>query len=175
MAIEIIQKSKTKIPLWGKIFFGVSLVLALAAAGAYFYMNYSSQKTLQQIAETQGKIKSLVDANRDMENRVLTYQKKINDFGILLSAHQDTLNVFSFLEEKTHPEIQLTGFDFDASKMSLALKGEAKSFVALGQQILILKGENILKNITLSEIKLGEGGKVSFSLQLVFDSQIVKQ
>ncbi len=174
MAIEIIQKPKPKIPFWAKILLGSAIGLLLVAVGAYFFLDYTSKKTSQRINDTQAEINSLVIANREVENKVLTYEKKIGDFASLVVSHQKPLNILLFLEQKTHPRVRFTSFAFDSAKTSVAVEGQAASFIALGQQMLILKKETILKNITLSGLSLSENGEIEFSLQLVFDPQIVK-
>lgn len=174
MAIEIIQKPKASIPLWVKILLGSAIALLLIAVGIYFFLDYTSKKITQNINDTQEEINNLMAINREIENRVLTYEKKIGDFSSLIVNHQKPLNIFSFLEQKTHPQINFTIFNFDASKTSVSVEGKASTFTALGQQLLILKKEPILKNITLSGLSISESGEIKFSLQLVFDAQIVK-
>lgn len=174
MAIEIIQKPKPKIPLWAKILLGSAVALLLIAAGTYFFLDYTSKKTSQKISDTQAEVSSLMAANRETENKVLTYEKKIGDFASLVVGHQKPLSILLFLEQKTHPRVSFTSFAFDAAKTSVAVDGQAASFIALGQQMLIFKKEPILKNITLSGLSLNEKGEIKFSLQLVFDPQIVK-
>lgn len=174
MAIEIMQKPKTKLPTWVKILLGAAIGFVLIAAGMYFYLDYSSKKVTREINDTQAQITALVNANRETEKRVLTYEAKINDFSSLVSSHQKTVNVLTFLEQKTHPEVMFKKLNFDAAKTVLSVEGKAASFTALGQQMLILKEEKVLKNINLSGIALSPKEGITFSLQLTFDSQIIK-
>jgi hypothetical protein len=174
MAIEIISKPKTKKFTWAKILLTVDIVLVLAFGGIYLYFNISSKQTSKKIGEAQDEIILLVSSNRDIEKKALFYEKKINDFSKLFSEHQETAKIFTFLEEKTHPNVWFSKFDFSADKLSVVVSGQAASFVDVGQQLLILKGEKSLKNINLSGLSLGEKKGVLFSLQLTFDPQVFK-
>jgi predicted DNA binding CopG/RHH family protein len=174
MAIEIISKPKTKKFTWAKILLTIDVVLILASGGIYLYLNISSKQTSKKINEERDEISLLVSSNKELEKKALFYEKKINDFSKLFSEHQETSKIFTFLEKKTHPNIRFSKFDFSADKLSVTVSGEAKSFIDVGQQLLILKEEKSLKNINLSGLSLGEKGGVLFSLQLTFDSQVFK-
>ena len=173
MAIEIEKKSKLKGPLWLYILMVVGVVLALGLAGTYFYFFKVGKDISQQIEEMDQALKKTSE-EKELENTLLSKEKKVEDFQELLSKHRKVLNVFNFFQEKTHPKTWFSEFDFSGKEKTVSLSGTADGFIAVGQQILILREEELLKNIKLSGLSMGEEGKIEFSLQLTLDPQIFK-
>lgn len=172
MAIEIIPKPKKR-PSWAIILFAVCIVLLLGLAGTYYYFYKSSEKLSQEIQEKEMALRK-TSSERALEEELLLYEAKINTFDGLISAHKKPLNIFNFLQDICHPDVWFSDFDFNSAKKTVIVSGKAKSFTALGQQLLILKAVANLENVNLSEISIGEGGGVDFALQLTFEPQILK-
>lgn len=168
MAIEIFPKTRIKKPQWAVVLLAFSLVLLLVLASTYFYFVRASGKTEEEIE----KKKQVLAGQEELEEELLLTERKINSFRELLSQHRDIVNVFEFLEAVCHPKVQFENFDLDVSQRSVAVSGRAQSFISLGQQLLILKGEDVLKDVILSDISLSEEGGVSFNLALVFNYEI---
>jgi len=173
MAIEIAKKSKLKGPLWLYILMIAGIVLALGVAGTYFYFSKVGKDISQQIKEIDQALKKTPE-EKELENTLLSKEKKIEDFQELLSKHKKVLNVFSFFQEKTHPRTWFSEFDFSGKEKTVSLSGTADSFTAIGQQILVFREEELLKNVKLSGLSMGEEGEIEFSLQLTLDPQIFK-
>ena len=173
MAIEIIPRPKIKKFSWPVILLTICLILLLGLAGTYYYLYDSSKKLSQEIQE---KEKALIetDSERTLKEELLSIEGKINTFSKLLSRHKKPLNIFNFIEETCHPDVWFSGFNFDSTKAIVIVSGQAKSFVVLGQQLIILKEVENLKDINLSGISIGEEGGVDFTLQLTFEPQILK-
>ncbi len=171
MAIEIAKKPKLKGPLWLYILMMAGIVLALGLAGTYFYFFKVGKDISQQIEGIDQALKKTPE-EKELENTLLSREKKIEDFQELLSKHKKVLNVFNFLQEKTHPQVWFSEFDFSGKEKTVSLFGTANSFTTVGQQILIFREEEFLKNVKLSELSMGEEGDIGFSLQLTFDPQI---
>ncbi len=173
MAIEITPIKKLNIPAWTIIVLLFCLVIFLGLGGAYFYFYQSSKKISQEI---RNKEEALINSPAEvaLEEDVLSKEKKINNFSSLILSHRKSVNVFSFLEKVSHPQISFNDFSFTSQKDIVGVKGEAASFIALGQQILILEKEGILRKINLSEVSISQEGKIKFSLQLTFDPQVFK-
>jgi len=173
MAIEITPKTQIRKIIWPIIFLIICIVLLLILFISYFYFSESSKKIFQDIQEKERALLK-TPSERLLEKELLAYESKISTFGRLLSGHQETLNVFSFLEQVCHPKVWFNKFDFNSSSKTVDVSGEAENFIALGQQLLILKEAELLKKVNLSGISIGEEGGVDFSLQLTFESQIFK-
>jgi hypothetical protein len=174
MAIEIIPRPKVELPVWVIIIFVACAVLILGLGGSYFYFEQGSRKLTRQIEE---KEMAIVKTPEEiiLEESVLSKERKINAFAGLLSGHNKVANVFAFLESVCHPQVWFSDFNFSSGQNSVTVKGKAASFVVLGQQISILKNEQILKNVTLSDLSMSEEGGITFSIQLTLDPQIYKQ
>jgi hypothetical protein len=169
MAIEIIAKPKIKIPIWAIILF-IFCLLGFAILGFYYWRIDSLSKNIQNEIEEKEKALEKTESERKLEGDIFSKEEKINSFANLLSAHAKIFNIFPILESLTHPEVQFVDFNFTSATNKLNLKGNAKSFVALGQQILILKQEKKIKEINLSGISIRADGRIDFSLSLTFDA-----
>lgn len=173
MAIEIVPKKETKLQLWVIIVFIVSLIGIIVLVAGYFYLG----QLIKELAAKRENIeKSLIKtpAEKALEDKLLLTEKKINDFTGLLSNHHNIVNIFTILEKSTHPKVWFSSFSFNRNGDLVDLKGEAESFVILGQQIYILKSQPLFKNINLSDVSMGEKKKINFSLQITIDPQIYK-
>lgn len=171
MAIEITPKKKIKIPIWSTILFGIAGVLLIISIVSYFYFEKSSKEMTKALEKTPQEA-FLEEEIEKKEKELGLYREKINTFGILLSRHQNTKNIFDFLEKTCLPNVWFSESEFDYLEGVVIVSGHTDNFVTLGQQILILKAEPLLKNVDLSEIFLAEEGGVDFSLQLNFNPQI---
>lgn len=173
MAIEIIPKERFQIPVWTIIILTLCLIIFLGLSSSYFYFYQSLKKISQEITNKEEALK-MTPSEIALDKDISIKEKKINNFSSLASAHRKSFNVFSFLERVSHPQISFNDFNFNSSKDTVTIKGEVASFIALGQQFLILKQENVLRKINLSEVSISQEGKIKFSLQLIFNPQIFK-
>ncbi len=171
MAIEISKKTTIKGPIWLYVLLAVGIVLVLGLGGTYAYFYFQGKNMSQRITEISQKLQK-TEEEKALENDLLSKEKKIEDFKKLLSGHKKIINVFNFLQERTHPQVWFSNFNFEGSGGSVSVEAKAKNFEAAGQQLLTLRKESILKTINLSELSTGEQGGVVFSLNLTFDSQI---
>ena len=175
MAIQVIPKPKSTKISWSTGLLVVCAILFVALAGSYVYLYLVTVSNEKSIVAKENDIRNLEKANRPLREELLAYERKINAFIDLLSKHKKTINIFSFLESKTHPDAWFTKFDLDTEKAELKVGGEALDFVTVGQQLMVFQGDQIIKNVTLSGLSLGEEGTgVVFDLLLAFDPQIFK-
>lgn len=174
MAIVVTPKPKIKAPIWIIVLLAFAIVAILGFLVSYFYLDRSIKKISEKIEEKERALKEIPsEEQKAMEDELLLYEAKIDGFGELLSEHKKTLNIFNFLERVCHPKIWFSKFNFDSGKGVIDVSGEAEGFIAVEQQILILKREiSFLENINLSEISMGEEGGVTFTLRLTLDPQI---
>lgn len=173
MAIEITPKPKIKAPLWAINLLILCLILLAALLVSYIYFKKASEKLTEDLKVTTAE-NILAQEIKERSQELSLYQKKIDDFGILISEHKKTVNIFEFLERTTHPNVWFSDFGFDSPKNMVEVSGQAESFVVLGQQLLIFKKEEVIKAINLSDVSIGEEGGVNFSLSLTFNNQIFK-
>lgn len=171
MAIEIIPKARIKIPTWTVFLLVFDVIIILGLGATYFYFYQTSKKMTQVIEE---KKQALIDTPQEkaLEANILLQEKRINTFSRVLSEHRQVKNIFTFLEEACHPEVEFGNFNFDSKDNSVTVSGKTVSFIVLGQQIMILKNKKELSKITLSGVSLSKEGDIIFSLQLTFNPQI---
>ena len=179
MAIEIIPKTKTKKVSFLGILFYFSLLLLLVFLISYFALNVYQKRLEQEITNIKKDLEKTPD-EKALEEEIfgseknVGYQQKIKDFGVLFNAHKLPVNLFNFLEENTHPKVWFSKFNLDLEKNLLDTSGYADNFEVLGQQALIFKRQDFIKNINLSGASLAKDGKVNFDLQLTIDPKIFK-
>jgi len=172
--MEIIPKQTPRVPPWLDILFYLSVGLLVLSFIAYFLLNNSiktSQKNLATLEETLSKE---VSEKATLKNEILTYQKKIKDFSGLINGHLKSSKIFVFIEEKCHPKVWFNEFTLNTEKGNVMLSGEAQSFESLGQQMLILRDEKMVKSIELGDVSLSKEGKISFNLNIFFNPSIFK-
>jgi len=173
--VEIIPKKAPPLPFWLKFLFYVLVILLIGAILSFFILDYFQKKSLTQLQNLEEEIsKEKTPQKLAQEEEVLAYQKKIKDFGLLLESHSLPSKFFDFLEKTTHPRVWISQISLAPGESQVSLTGRAESFTALGQQIQILKNENLLKQVDLTKISLGEKGEIEFSLNLSFDPTFLK-
>lgn len=171
MAIEVVSKVKIKTPRWASILFIAGFVALIFLLASYVYFGQASQTLSAGIQEKEDVLR-LTLAEKTLEEKMRIQERKISQFNNLLADHRKTLNLFEFLEQRSHPLVWISEFGFNASKNTVNISGEAQSFVALGQQILVLKGDSLIRGVQVADISLAATGKITFDLQLVFDPEI---
>lgn len=93
----------------------------------------------------------------------------------ILAGHKAVSRVFDFFEKNTLPEVRFLNFNYELGEQpSLGLSGEAEGFLVLAQQVLILRKNEFLKNISLSNLSLKKGGLVGFTLTMILDPKFIK-
>ena len=170
--MEIIPKETPKVPPWLDILFYLSVGLLIFVFISYFLVIQAIKASQKTQGETEAKLASDASNNSELENEILTYQKKINHFSGVIKGQLETSNIFGLIEKQCHPSVWFNNFSFDARGGGVVLSGEAQDFQALGQQMLIFRGEEMIKNVNLASIQIKEGGKIGFNLSLSFDPSI---
>lgn len=173
--VEIIPRKAAPLPFWLKILFYVLVILLVGAILSFFILGYLQKKSLTELQNLEGEIsKERTPQKLTQEEEILTYQKKIKDFDLLLGSYFLPSKFFDFLEKTTHPRIWISQISLAPGEAQVSLTGQAESFTALGQQIQIPKSETLLKETKLTKISLGKKGEIEFILNLSFDPQFFK-
>jgi len=173
--VEIIPRRAVELPFWLKILFYVLVALLAIALLSYFILGHFQKKSLTSFQNLEAEIsREKTPQKIAMEEEILSYQKKIRDFGLMLDHHLSSSKFFDFLEEISHPQVWFSQISLSPEAGLAALSGHAETFSALGQQIQILKREATLKDIVLAKISLGKKGEIEFTLNLTFDVNFFK-
>ena len=146
------------------------LILVLGIYGGLFYyqtrLSADSQDLDLQISQVG------TPSQKQMESQVFDAKKKIGTFSDILGAHYKTSQVLSLLEKITHPKVWFTNFDLNAQGDNLTIYGATLNFQTLGQQVAILRGESMIREIKLSDLSIGDKGETDFKLELTLDPKV---
>lgn len=173
MGIEIINKPEIKKRRWPNVLFIICLIALFILVGSYVFLFILSENISEEIQEKK-RILAQTPPEKELESQLILYEKKINTFKQLLVDHPNALNVFNVLEQVSHPQVSFSDFSFNSQGKTVSVSGKAASFIVLSQQMTILQETEFFKKITLSGISMNEDGKIGFSLNFIFDPEVLK-
>ena len=174
--IDLIPKKPKEEPFWQELLFYISflfLAVSLLFCIGFGVLANRSSLELERVNNELAKEKTQSQINTEAE--VLSYQKKVSAFSILLKQRKPLSKIFDLLEKEVHPGIFFTKMGFTVNSDKLQISGVADNFQALGQQTLILKKDPLVGQIDLKQVGIGKYGGVEFSFEVVFDKQIFEE
>lgn len=175
MPVEIIPRKAARVAFWQKILFYILVLLLLVVLLSYFILGHFQRKSLTALQELEeALIRERTPEKIALEKEILNTRYKINDFSLLLDNHFLASKFFEFLGKTAHPRVRYSQITLNPREGLALISGQAESFTALGQQSQILKRESALKDISLSEISLGDEGEIEFTLAISFDPKFLK-
>ena len=173
--VEIIPKPIPKLPFWQTFFSYFAIILLVLSLLSYLFLHFSLQKTSQilgNLEETLAREKT--PAEIALETKVFGYQKKIATFSQLMTERKKSSKIFPFLEKICHPQVWFQRVNLSLETLQVEISGESENFQVLGQQLLILKKEPLIKDLNLSKIAFGKEGKANFTISFTFSPAILK-
>jgi hypothetical protein len=173
--VEIIPKTEVKMPAWQNISLYLSFGLLLMAVLAYFILNIyldRAETTSKNLEETLAKEKTAEEIA--LEEEVLDYQRKIEDFSKLIGRHLFPSKFFEFIEKNSHPQVWFSKLDLNPKEGEVNLTGETDNFVVLYQQLQTFRANPLVRNLDLVGIAIGKEGRVNFGLNLDLDPSLFK-
>jgi hypothetical protein len=178
MAIEIIPKPDSKSQEGGNIFFIISLVVLISVVSFYFYLFLTFQKKSEALEAKQYELDQLKAGENFIETEVLTIKEKIDSFSDLFKSHDSVLGFLKFLEKNTHIKVMWKNASFSKTaeeglqSYKLSFSGKADNFITLAQQIIVFKNHPDISSMKLSNISMGERGKVEFGIEIIFNPSL---
>jgi hypothetical protein len=174
--VKIIPKPKPEIPSSLKFLFWFSLVLLIALGGVFFYF----QKQISALNEKKNTLENQMTTvgtptQKALEKEIFNTAEKIKDFSKISKEHKIVSKFFEFLESYCHPKVQFTSLNLDTKNYIANLTGNTENFQTLGEQILIFKGNENVKGLKISNVSLGEDGKVKFNLTFNFSPTLIEK
>lgn len=164
---------KTKKFWWMDIIF--YFVISLLVATIFCYVVFWAKNYFQRV-EIEEKVSALktvgTKQQKEQEEYVLLYQRKIKDFTVLLSGHEFASNVFAFMQKETMPNIWFKQFNLDGKGDSMQLTGESDGMDSLSRQVANLERNEYVKNVTALSSSLGDSAKIEFNLKMVLEKKI---
>lgn len=166
MAIEIIPKTRTSNISLVKISYLALAAVFLASLASYFVLNFYQKKMSREISGIDLSLQKS-PSEKNLEDGLFSYQRKINDVNVLLNSHKFVAAFFDGLEENIHPKIWLQEFKLNAEEDIADISGSVDNFEILGQQTLIFEKWELVKSTSLTEVSVGQDGKINFDLRLI--------
>lgn len=167
--VEIIPKQEEKRPAWNNIILGVGVVFLLTSVIGvlgFRQINLNTEKFIEGLDFELSQVSTREESQ--LEDRVFLYRDKLNDFKKIAEARRYPIKFFNFIEKQVHEDIFFKALKLDPLDNMVFLEGEAKSFQDLAEQMLILKSQESVSNISLSSIEFGGKGEVIFGMDIVF-------
>ncbi|MBM4177285.1 hypothetical protein FJ208_00565 [Candidatus Gribaldobacteria bacterium] len=173
---KIIPTEKAAEPKWQRILFFCSFLPLIFIGAVYFYVFNKINSLNKEKEFLQGQIITIsVDPkNQAEEKKFLSLKTQINDFGSVFQKHQTVSGIFSLIQDFCHKNIQFTSLTMSLQEGLLELSGRADNFVALSEQLIILREWPDVENPQISDIKLEKDGKVNFRLSFNFNLAILQ-
>jgi len=171
---ELIPKQERGGSALPNTLFYLSIFLFLASLISFFVFNALLKNNQEDLAVLELSLSESKTAEKvALEKNILTVQRKIEDFAKLSQSHLTPSSLFQKLEENCHPKVSFNQFSLDSKSGKLVLVGKTQNFEALGQQILILKETDFVKDLILEKASISKEGQVEFSLSLTINPKAI--
>ncbi|MEK7562699.1 MAG: DUF5018 domain-containing protein [Patescibacteria group bacterium] len=173
MDFSFFYQLRTKKIWWVDVvfYFVISLLISTILCYLIFilkvYLQGQEIKNLDAAIETVG-----TDLQKDHEKTVFNYQKKINDYALLIANHQFSSNIFAFLEKNTLPNVWFSKFSISIKQKQVDLSGQADTLDGLSRQTVAFEKNEFVKKVSLLGSNIGAAGKIDFNLALILDPKI---
>ena len=173
MDFGIIYQLKTKNYLWVNAVLYFSIALLAGTVICFFIFSAKISSLQNQLVAAQKLTASMgTPAQKDLEKKVFTYQKKIDDFAVVLANHKIASSIFSLFEQLTLPNVWFYSISVSNDMASIQLAGETETKEILTQQIGIFEGSEFITNVTNLSSGVTQSGRLKFNLNLNLDPSI---
>jgi len=178
MAIEIVPKQRTKQGIEISsvtILYYLSIVALFVIFSIFLGLNFiykSSQKELIKIEDTLRSKET--SETKALEQKVLVAKDKIDLFSGLFNSYKKGTSFFNFIKENCHKKVYFSKAAINLERSEFSTSGVAEGFGALGEQILILKNSELVREVRLSRVSLEKEGGVRFDLVVLFTPNVFK-
>lgn len=137
--------------------------------GVYFYKS-SLQKEVNDMAASLERAKKAFEPSLIAELERFT--SSINSAKTLFNQHRDISKIFKLINDLTLKDVKFSDFKYNVdNKIALLImSGEAKSYTTIALQAKLFEKSDFIDRVLFSNFSLKEGGKVSFSVEIIFKS-----
>lgn len=172
MAFSLSQKLKIQKSFVIDILLQIMITLFIGVVFCYLMLFLKTYLQSQRVSAIENLTASLnTNHQKIVEEKVLGYQQKVNEFSSLISKQKLSSHIFSFIEEHTLSEVWFSSFDMTESNSKISLLGEAENMEAFSRQIQTFEKSNaITKVAVLNSENLSSG--IRFSIELYFAPDI---
>jgi len=174
MDFGIIYQLKIKKFWWlDTIFYFVAaLLLATIICFVIFTVKISFQERKLKEIDNNIIVNTGTTQQRELEKEVFEYQRKIDNFAIILANHKIPTNIFKFFEKITLPNVWFNNFIIMAQTAGIQISGETESTTALSRQLSIFEENKFIKDISDLTFEPTETGKIRFNLNISLSPDI---
>jgi len=99
---------------------------------------------------------------------------RIAHIGLLLDTHPLSTRIFEFAEDMTHPQAQLTNFNFEIQDSIVTLEGATQNYVTFGEQIIALEQSKSIRNLEILDVEKDKSGQITFTVLFEIDEGIYR-
>jgi hypothetical protein len=133
------------------------------------FLNSKALKVKTEIEEQIKRKEAEIPEREELEKTAQYYFNLVEDFKTVVQNHTVTSPFFEPFEKIVHPKVLFYNISLDINKKTISFSGAGENLTAVGQQFLVLKNNNAVKNISLTNLSLieaereGEKKRVEFS------------
>ena len=165
--VEIIPKREVSSHPIVNYLFLASLMTAVLVVAAFFALQTLQERTRSKVQKLEQRLLAEPTADqKELEEEVLGFKQKLEDFEALATSRRTPLPLLSLLETSIHPSVVFTGLSVNLEQKRVLLFGETDSFKHVDEQILLLRTKQEVLRLQLAKIELGEKGRAEFALDL---------
>lgn len=133
-------------------------------AGVFLYERYLNQQIVE-ISEVLKKVSG--EFEPPLIKELARTGASIETAKLLISQHTSLARLFKFLEENTLPSVRFLSFTYKDNEVDM--RGQVLDYTALAQQTLLFEQSDFVENVSISNLSLVEGGRVGFTMRILFD------
>jgi len=171
----IIPKPIRREPKWHNIALYIVSGLLIAVVLVYAILFYFESQARSALSSLEDQILQVgTKQDKDIEKDVLSKKETIDDFQKFFPDHNKTTGFFSFLENNVHPNVWFTKLDLMPVEFKATLAGITVNFNTLGQQLLILKDQDFVQEVELTDLTINDKGDAEFIFSIYFNPQLFK-
>ena len=172
--MEIIPKEAPRLSKAFNVLFYFGLALLFFSIASFFILNHLIGELQREFVVLESAwVEGAGPEQLALEQEILTYQKKIDNFSFLIGQRLGVSKIFTAFQDVCHPRVWFSRFSLNLEEREISVLGQAQSFEVLGQQIFIFQNENWIKDIDLRKISIDKEGGIDFSLSFSFDPQFL--
>ena len=173
MDFSVIFQLRTKKFWWMDVifYFVMSLLVATILCYLIFLVKNSFQRSdIEKEAASLQTVGTM--QQKQHEQDVINYQKKIKDFSDLFKNHGFASQVFSFMQQETRPNVWFATFGLHEKEATVDLSGESDDNEAFSRQVAVFEKNEYVKSINVLNSSLDKSSKLKFNLSLSLDPKI---
>lgn len=164
-----VSEQKTVIekhPIFGKGLIAIVVVLLLSLAAWRGLVFWEERVTGEITAIEKETARIRADFEGEQADRVADFQFRLDIIGKSFQDRVRPADMLRSLEALVLPGVDLSEYSFDSKDRTIAIAGEADSFLTAAQQMAILKRTPGFASLSVESLEREENGKVGFNFSI---------